>query len=309
MEPYMNHYLTALVFTAALSACSAQNLTDPVATATVPQPTDPILCADNAGWNAPATPRQIFGNSWYVGTCGISAILITSPQGHILIDSGTEKAAPQVAANIEALGFKLQDVKLLLLSHEHNDHAGGLAYLQQMTAAPLYARAPADAVMRSGKNGRSDPQFLELSAMPAMAKVTTIPNDQSVTLGSLQIQALATPGHTPGSTSWTWTSCDEKQCLNMAYIDSLTAISDHEYRYSDDNSHPGYLASFRRALKQISQLPCDILLTPHPGASAMWQRLGAEPTQALINLNGCRDYAENASLKLDKRLVEENSAG
>jgi metallo-beta-lactamase class B len=90
----------------------------------------------------------------------------------------------------------------------------------------------------------------------------------------------------------------------MAYIDSLTAISDDEYRYSDDNSHPGYLASFRTALKQISQLHCDILLTPHPGASAMWQRLGANPSQPLAN--SCRDYAANASLKLDKRLAEEN---
>ena len=304
----MNHYLAAFLLTAALSACSAPKVTAPVATATVPQPTDPILCADNAGWNSPATPRQIFGNSWYVGTCGISAILITSPQGHILIDSVTEKAAPQVAANIEALGFKLQDVRLLLLSHEHHDHSGGMAYLQQVTGAPLYARAPADVVMRSGKNSRSDPQFLELSVMPAVAKVTTIQNNQKVTLGSLQIQALATPGHTPGSTSWTWTSCDEKQCRNMAYIDSLTAISDNEYRYSDDNSHPGYLASFRAALKQISQLPCDILLTPHPGASAMWQRLGADPTQPLVNSNGCRDYAANASLRLDKRLTEESSA-
>lgn len=303
----MNNYLTALLLTAALSACSAQNISAPVATATVPQPTDPILCADNAGWNSPATPRQIFGNSWYVGTCGISAILITSPQGHILIDSGTEKAAPQVAANIEALGFQLQDVRLLLMSHEHHDHVGGMAYLQQLTAAPLYARAPADAVMRSGKNSRSDPQFLELSAMQPVAKVTTIQNDHKVTLGSLQIQALATPGHTPGSTSWTWTSCDEKQCLNMAYIDSLTAISDDQYRYSDDNSHPGYLASFRTALKQISQLPCDILLTPHPGASAMWQRLDANPSQPLVNSNSCRDYAANASLRLDKRLAEESS--
>ncbi|MBY0418033.1 MAG: MBL fold metallo-hydrolase, partial [Pararheinheimera sp.] len=213
-----------------------------------------------------------------------------------------------VAANIEALGFKLQDVRLLLLSHEHHDHSGGLAYLQQVTAAPLYARAPADAVMRSGKNSRSDPQFLESPAMAAVSKVTTIQENQKVTAGSLQIQSIATPGHTPGSTSWTWTSCNEKQCLNMAYIDSLTAISDDEYRYSDDNSHPGYLASFRTALNQITQLPCDILLTPHPGASAMWQRLGANSNQPLVNPNGCRDYATNASLTLDKRLAEETSA-
>ncbi|HJS15036.1 subclass B3 metallo-beta-lactamase [Rheinheimera sp.] len=303
----MKQHSAALVLLAALSACSTQNLTAPVATATVPQPTDPIRCADNPGWDDPATPRQIFGNSWYVGTCGISAVLITSPQGHILIDSGTEKAAPLVAANIEALGFKLQDVRLLLMSHEHHDHSGGMAYLQQVTGAPLYARAPADTVMRSGKASRSDPQFLESPAMAAVSKVTTIQDNQKVTAGSLEIQSIATPGHTPGSTSWSWVSCNETKCLNMAYIDSLTAISDDQYRYSDDSSHPGYLASFRTALQQISQLPCDILLTPHPGASAMWQRLDANPSQPLVNPNGCRDYATNASLKLDKRLAEETS--
>ncbi|WP_127025709.1 subclass B3 metallo-beta-lactamase [Rheinheimera mangrovi] len=304
----MKQHLVALSLLSALSACSAPQLSAPIATATVPQPIDPIVCADNSGWDDPATPRQIFGNSWYVGTCGISAILITSPQGHVLIDSGTEKAAPQVAANIEALGFKLQDVRVLLMTHEHHDHSGGMAYLQQVTKAPLFARAPADLVMRTGKSSRSDPQFLESPAMAAVSKVTTIQDNQKVTTGSLEIQSIATPGHTPGSTSWSWISCDEKQCLNMAYIDSLTAISDNEYRYSDDNSHPGYLASFRTALEQISLLPCDILLTPHPGASATWQRLGAEPSQPLVNRNGCRDYSSNASKTLEKRLSDENSA-
>jgi metallo-beta-lactamase class B len=304
----MKQHLVALSLLAALSACSAPQLSASIATATVPQPIDPILCADNSGWDDPATPRQIFGNSWYVGTCGISAILITSPQGHVLIDSGTETAAPQVAANIEALGFKLQDVRVLLITHEHHDHSGGMAYLQQVTKAPLYARAPANLVMRTGKSSRSDPQFLESPAMAAVSNVTSIEDNQKVTVGSLEIQSIATPGHTPGSTSWSWISCDEKQCLNMAYIDSLTAISDDEYRYSDDNSHPGYLASFRAALQQISQLPCDILLTPHPVASSVWQRLGAEPSQPLVNRNGCRDYVANASKKLEKRLSDENSA-
>ncbi len=304
----MKHHLAALSLLAALSACSAQQLSASAATATVPQPTDPIVCADNSGWDDPATPRQIFGNSWYVGTCGISAVLITSPQGHVLIDSGTEKAAPQVAANIEALGFKLQDVRVLLMTHEHHDHSGGMAYLQQVTKAPLYARAPADLVMRTGKSSRSDPQFLESPEMAAVSNVISIQDNQKVTVGSLEIQSIATPGHTPGSTSWSWISCNETQCLNMAYIDSLTAISDDEYRYSDDNSHPGYLASFRTTLQQVSQLTCDILLTPHPGASAMWQRLGATPTQPLVNPTGCRDYAEKASLRLDKRLAEERSA-
>jgi metallo-beta-lactamase class B len=292
----------------ALFACSAPALHSATDTALFTQNTAALSCADNSGWNTPTMPQRIFGNSWYVGSCGISAILITSPEGHILIDSGTEQAAPQVARNIEALGFKLTDVRMLLMSHEHHDHVGGAAYLQQVTGAALYARIPADLVMRVGKNSRSDPQFLELSAMPEVNHVITLEPNYTISLGSLQLQAWATPGHTPGSTSWTWTSCEQQQCYQMAYIDSLTAISDPHYRYSDDSSHPGYLASFRQSLQQISQLSCDILLTPHPGASAMWQRLGTQTSQPLVNPNSCSEYAATASLMLDKRLADEKSA-
>jgi metallo-beta-lactamase class B len=263
------------------------------------------VCAADAGWNDPAVPRKIFGNSWYVGTCGISAILITSDSGHVLIDGGTEKGGRLIAANIQALGFQLKDVRTLLISHEHHDHAGGIAYLQQVTGAQVYARAPADTVLQSGKSSRDDPQFLVLDAMAPVASVTRIADGQVLQTGNVQLTAHATPGHTPGSTSWTWQSCDQNQCQQLAYVDSLTAISDDVYKYSDDSAHPGYLAAFRAGLKHIATLPCTILLTPHPSASDLWARLGPAATAPLVNAEGCRQYAASASVKLDKRLVKE----
>ncbi len=116
-------------------------------------------CKDDAGWNDPAVPLHVYGNTWYVGTCGISALLVTSDEGHILIDAATPQAAPQILANIRALGFKPEDVRAIVFSHEHHDHAGSLAELQRATGAPVYARAPAVGVLERGKPDRADPQF------------------------------------------------------------------------------------------------------------------------------------------------------
>jgi metallo-beta-lactamase class B len=196
----------------------------------------------------------------------------------------------------------------LLISHEHHDHAGGIAYLQQVTGATLYARSPADVVLKTGHTTRLDPQFLNLAAMAPVAAVTRIANGQILRTGKLELTAHATPGHTPGSTSWTWTSCDNQQCQQLAYVDSLTAISDDVYQYSDEQAHPGYLAAFRQGLKHITTLPCDILLTPHPAASNLWARLGPSPTAALVNAEGCRQYAAQASINLQQRLDKEQAS-
>jgi len=293
-----------------LSGCVSQSaataaVTEVAVTEVAKQPA--VVCAADAGWNDPAVPRKIFGNSWYVGTCGISAILITSDSGHVLIDGGTEKGGRLIADNIQALGFQLKDVHTLLISHEHHDHAGGVAYLQQVTGAQVYARAPADTVLQSGKSSRDDPQFLELDAMAPVASVTRIAHGQLQT-GTLQLTAHATPGHTPGSTSWTWQSCDQNHCQQLAYVDSLTAISDDVYKYSDDSAHPGYLATFRASLNHIATMPCDILLTPHPSASNLWPRLEGKAGTALVGAAACREYAFKASMNLDKRLKQEQAA-
>ncbi|RYZ74707.1 MAG: subclass B3 metallo-beta-lactamase [Lysobacteraceae bacterium] len=300
MKPCTTLVRGALAFTLPLLALQAGAVEERVAaTASSPH------CAADAGWNDPARPLRVHGNTWYVGTCGISALLLTSPQGHVLVDGATPQAGAQILANIRALGFKPEDVRAIVLSHEHVDHAGGLAELQRVTGAPVLARAPAVPILQRGASDRSDPQLLSLKGFAPVAGVKAIADDDVVRVGPLSLAAIPTPGHTPGGTSWTWRSCDAKDCRQLVYADSLTAISDKHYRYADDASHPGYLAAFRQTLARVAGLECDILVTPHPSASRLWSRLGTGATEPLVDTAACRGYAHKAAAVLDKRLAEE----
>ena len=126
----------------------------------------PASCRDCAAWNATQAPFRIYGNTYYVGVRGLSSILITSDRGHILIDGDLPESIPKIAASIRALGFRLEDVKLILNSHVHFDHAGGIAGLQELTGAEVAASAASAKVLRSGRSGRDDPQFGQLPAFP-----------------------------------------------------------------------------------------------------------------------------------------------
>lgn len=291
--------LLALAALACLLPLSAVLAADP------PGATAQARCADDAGWNDPATPRRVHGNTWFVGTCGITALLVTSPQGHVLVDGATPQAGAQVLANVRALGFRPEDVRAIVLSHEHVDHAGGLAELQRATGAPVLARAPAVATLRRGASDRSDPQFLSLDHFPPVANIRRIADDEVVRVGPLMLQAVPTPGHTPGGTSWTWRSCEGGDCREVVYADSLTAIADDAYRYGDEAAHPGVVARFRQTLARVAALDCDILVTPHPSASHLWARLGPGATAPLVDTQACRAYASAAGERLDKRLADE----
>ncbi|WP_044564158.1 subclass B3 metallo-beta-lactamase [Azospirillum sp. B4] len=271
-----------------------------------PQPA--ATCPEGADWNMPAAPLHIHADTWYVGTCGLSAILITSPQGHVLIDGATEKAGAMIEANIRALGFRVEDVRIILNSHEHFDHAGGIAQLQRDSGATVLAMPAAATALEHGKGDRGDPQFLSIDAFPAIQNVKRLRDGEVVTLGPIRLTAHATPGHTPGATTWTWDSCQDGRCHHMVYADSLSAYTDDVYRYSDEAAHPGVLARFRQAIAAVAALPCDILLTPHPDASAMWKRLGPAATQPLVDEAACRRYGEAVTARLDKRLAQEKVA-
>ena len=256
-------------------------------------------CPDDAGWDDPGPPFRIHGNSWYVGTCGIAAILITGDEGHVLIDSGTEKGATVVADNIRRLGFRVEDVKLLLASHEHFDHVGGMAALQALSGAELAVAPDAALVLSSGRPAPDDPQFGVLPEMAPANVGTALPQDGRVMLGSIRLQAVPTPGHTAGATTWQWQSCQGSDCRSIVYADSLSAISSDSYRFSD---HPDYVQAFRDGLARLERLDCDMIVTPHPSASALNRRaaagLAADPA-------GCAAYARAKAVQLDARLAKE----
>ena len=247
-----------------------------------------------------APPVGVHGNTYLVGTCGIAAILIAGDEGHVLIDGGTEAGAELIAANIRRLGFNLADVKYLLHSHEHIDHVGGIARLQQLTGAQLVASPAAAAVFENGAAGPGDPQAGMHPPLRA-ARVDRIVRDgDTLRLGNLAITAIATPGHTPGALSWHWGSCDGGECRRLVYADSLSPISRDEYRFSD---HPDYVAEFRAGLKRLSEVECDILMTPHPSASELPKRLAGDAP--LADQGACRTYAAGIEKRLDERLAEE----
>ena len=218
----------------------------------------------------------------------------------MLIDAGTEKGAEVIADNIRALGFRLTDIKYLLNSHEHLDHVGGIARLQQLTGATLVASAPAEKVLNTGVASTDDPQAGMHKPFPAARSAGSSSDGGEVRLHDLSLTAMTTPGHTPGALSWRWESCDGGVCRTMVYADSLSAVSRDDYRFSD---HPDYLAAYRASIAKIAASRCEILLTPHPSASAMKERMTGK--QPLFDPKGCRNYAATLTKRLDERLAKE----
>ena len=281
---------------------AAAQIEKPIAPIETDGPLFAAACKDWDEWDKPAPPVRIHANTFLVGTCGISAILITGSQGHVLIDGGTEAGADLIAANIRKLGFRLGDVKIILQSHEHIDHVGGIARLQQLTGAQVYASPVAAKVLATGVANAADPQAGMQKPFPAVRVDRVIEDGGTVRLVDILLTATATPGHTPGALTWHWESCKGGVCRTIVYADSLTPASRDDYRFSD---HPAYLAAFRASIAKVAALDCDILLTPHPSASDMVRRLALAKVD---DPGACRDYAAGLTKQLDERLAKEAAA-
>ena len=256
-------------------------------------------CENCAAWNAPQKPFKLYGDSYYVGTHGLSSVLITSEGGNVLIDGGLAESAAVIAANIRSLGFKLEDIKLILNSHVHYDHAGGLAELQRMTGARVAAMPWSAAVLKAGGVARDDPQYGILQPVAPVANVETIKDGEALHVGDIDITPHLTAGHTPGGTSWTWNSCEGRRCVTIVYADSVTAVSAPGYKFS---SNPDALQALRRSFEFLRSTPCELLVTTHPEGSDLWTRLDA---QRLMDPAACRQLADRAEEQLGKRRAGE----
>lgn len=255
-----------------------------------------IECERCEAWNQERAPTRIFGNTYYVGVRGLSSVLITSSDGHVLIDGALPQSAPLIAQHVQQLGFRIEDIKLILNSHVHYDHAGGIAELQKLSGAKVIASDSAAKVLRTGKVERSDPQFEIIEPSPRVSNVEALGARKSVGVGKLQLQVIHTPGHTLGGTSWSWKSCEGERCLNIVYGDSLNAVSDGSFRYSGDSRYPNALADITASIAAIAATPCDILIAAHPELSTM-----------SVDPSSCKRYAAGAKERLEKRLEAEKS--
>lgn len=280
----------------ALAACASAP-PDPVMTAAY----SPEQCRACAEWNAPQSPFRIFGNTYYVGPRGLSAILITSDEGHVLLDGGLPNSAPLILENIAALGFDVRDVKLILNSHAHSDHAGGIAALQRASGARVAASAPSASVLERGGSGPDDPQFGELLEYHPVGDVQRIADGETLRVGALVLTAHLTPGHTPGGTTWSWRACEGDRCLDLVYADSQTPVSAEGFLFSRNTTYPTAVADFERGFATLERISCDLLMTPHPGASSFWER----QESGFVDRDACRRYAQAARERLARRLTTE----
>jgi len=265
-------------------------------------------CSGCPAWNVAQPPFQIFGNTYYVGVRGLSAILITSPQGHVLIDGALSQSAASIAGSIRALGFRIEDVKLILNSHVHFDHAGGIAELQRLSGARVAASQASARVLMHGGVGRDDPQFGILRPIRAVRRVQTFVDGETLRVGPLAVTAHLTPGHTPGGTSWTWSSCENGRCLNIVYADSLSAVSSDDFLFTRNQRYPHAIQDFERSFAALSALPCDVLVSTHPEVSGLWERLARREqgdANALVDATACGRYVARAREGLAKRVAEE----
>jgi metallo-beta-lactamase class B len=227
----------------------------------------------------------------------------------ILLDGALPQSAPLIAENIRKLGFRIEDVRLIVNSHTHYDHAGGIAALQRASGA-IVAASPAGALaLNQGGPTAHDPQFAfgsEVNGFPAVRDVRVVRDGETLRVGDLAIVARFTPGHTPGGTSWTWRSCEEKRCLNIVYADSLSAVSAPGFEFA------GKEGTLNASIDRVEGFPCDVLLSPHPEFfdmdAKLQRRLRLPQQNPFTDPRGCRTYAGDAKQRLARRLAEERAA-
>ena len=168
------------------------------------------------------------------------------------------ESASLILENVQALGLRVEDIEVILNSHAHFDHAGGIAELQRRSGALVQATHASSMVLRSGRPTPEDPQRDAALAFPPVSEVALIGDGDTVRVGRLELVAHVTPGHSPGGTTWSWRACEGIRCLDVVYADSQTPVSDASFRFSKGDR----AAKFERGLRIIEALSCNILSRP-----------------------------------------------
>jgi metallo-beta-lactamase class B len=209
-------------------------------------------------WNQAVPPIRIAGPLYYVGMAQVTSLLVTTSEGHILIDGDFPESASKILENVRTLGFKPEEVRILLSTHAHIDHAGGLAEIKARTGGRLYAgAADAPALARGGKG---DQAFGDELAFPPVKADIVVEDGDEVRLGDVTVRALATPGHTPGCTSWAFTIRDEGRTLRVLMVGGTSAPG---YQLVANTKYPTIGSDFERTFAKLKAESPDIFLEGH----------------------------------------------
>jgi metallo-beta-lactamase class B len=257
-------------------------------------------------WNRKFEPYRVIGNIYYVGTNAIAQFLIATPAGHVLLDSGFEASVPRLAENVRALGFRFDDVKILLATHAHIDHVQGHALVRRMTGATVMVSAADAPVIASGGHGES--VYDGVYTWPPCPVDRVVEDGARVTLGDVTLVAHLTPGHTRGATTWTTEVVDGGRRLAVVFFPSANV--NPGVRLVGNPRYPEIAADFRRSFAVWKSLPCDVPLGAHGSFYDMEDkhaRLGrASGPNPFIDPDGYRRLVADAEQRFDKQLARES---
>ena len=261
----------------------------------------------------PDEPFRIAGNLYYVGSTGVTSFLITGPEGHVLIDGGYPETAPLIVGSITKLGFDIRDVKVLLNSHSHFDHAGGLRELQERSGAQLWISEPDAELVATG--GRGDKtfgpfRFVGVGRFPKPRVDHTFKDGDTIRVGPVVLIAHLTAGHTPGCTSWEIPVRHADRELRAVSICSLSLLP--FMRFVEPESYPGIRSDFEHSFVTLRGLPADIFLGPHGSFFELNRKRRAratakDPVDPFIDREGYLRYIDDAEKAFRKKVAEQRS--
>jgi len=293
----------------ALAACSATSEqaapTPPLASeAQIVAAQNAPLDGQNAEWNQPFQPFNVIGNIYYVGPANVSSYLITTERGHFLLDGGFAQSAPQIIANVAALGFDISDVKYLLNTHAHYDHQGGLAALQRASGAAMIASAADRAVLESGHVDYGPASEID---SPPVRVDRVIADGETLTLGGVTLTAIVMPGHTPGCTSWMMDVRGADGAPHRAFFHCSSTIGGQSLA---PPAYPGIVENFRATFARVRTIEADILLGNHgnlfdlPGLRA---RQIAGDANAFVDAGALQRFNEATAAAFNEELERQTA--
>ena len=256
-------------------------------------------------WNEPIAPFRVIGNVYHVGTQGVNAYLIATPKGHVLIDGVVPQSVPQIVDNIRALGFDIADVKYLLNTHAHYDHAGGLAGLQRASGAIFVASAADRATLERGDIGYGPSAGM---LFPPIRVDRIIEDGDSVHVGNTTLTAHLTPGHTPGCTSWRLTTNDDDGTPRSVFIHCSATVAGQALV---PESYPGMVEAFRASFDKVARIHADVFLANHPNFfdfEAKHARLRAGDANAFVDPEGLQRYNDAMRKAFEEELAKQQAA-
>jgi metallo-beta-lactamase class B len=278
----------------------------PLAGAAKAQTPKDLIAALKVKWNTPTEPFKMIGNVYYVGTDGLASYLITSPQGHILVDTVMPESTSLIKANIEKLGFKITDIKYLLNTHAHIDHTGGFAEMKQASGGQLVAGEADKPLLEGGYYpGAQEDTAL---AFPPVKVDRTVREGDTVTIGDVTLTARETPGHSPGCTSWEFSVKDGDATRSALIFCSGTVALN---RLVGSPTYSGIVADYKKTFARAKDMKVDVLLAPHPEMYKMAEkraRLAEGGPNPFVNPGEFNAYAATLEKAFEEALVKQTAA-